>query len=205
MSAKPKRSGKSKARDANQRGNAGRRSSGADERRGETRNYHSLVLNYFRFNKNERKSCIYAGYAPSYATELFRKEEVKNLIEKMGPEFEKQLIEQTVKGRLLTQDFLDAETMNIIVNGKTHFMRGDADRVKAIEVGYKAIGDIQPTRVIASAQAGAAAGVPKGTFLQVYEAQWLIDKKRRMAEQMEKKYAGTQFAENESSVKGKEE
>src|SRR3954468_4990201 len=105
MSAKSKRKGKSKASDGKQMGNAGRGSSRAGKRRGEARNYHSLVLNYFRFNKNERKACIYAGYAPSYATELFRKQEVKNLIEKMGPEFEKQLIEQTVKGRLLTQDF----------------------------------------------------------------------------------------------------
>jgi hypothetical protein len=119
MSAKPKRNGKSKASN----GNAGGGSSRTGKLRGAARNYHSLVLNYFRFNKNERKACIYAGYAPSYATELFRKEEVKKLIEKMGPEFEQQLIEQTVKGRLLTQDFLDAETMNIIANGKTHLMR----------------------------------------------------------------------------------
>lgn len=201
MGAKPKRNGKSKASN----GNTGGGSSRTGKRRGAPRNYHSLVLNYFRFNKNERKACIYTGFAPSYATELFRKAEVKILIEKMGPEFEKQLIEQTVKGRLLTQDFLDAETMNIIVNGKTHFMRGDADRVKAIEVGYKAIGDIQPARVVANAQAGALAGVAKGTFLQVYEAQWLIDKKRRMAQQMEKKYAGALLAENESPVQGEEE
>lgn len=43
-------------------------------------------------------------------------------------------------------------------------MRGDADKVKAIEIGYKAIGDIQPTRIVANAQAGAAIGKQGQTF-----------------------------------------
>ena len=31
-----------------------------------------------------------------------------------------------------------------IANGETHKLRGDADRVKAMELGYKALGVIQP-------------------------------------------------------------
>jgi hypothetical protein len=146
------------------------------------------VLNYFACNGNERKACIETGFAPSYATELFRKQQVKDLIEKLRPEFEKELIQKVIKERQLSRDFLDLNLMNVIANGETHLMRGDADKVKAIEIGYKAIGDIQPTRIVANAQAGAAVCGQGQTFLQVYKSAWLIKKEEEMARKCEQEY-----------------
>lgn len=65
------------------------------------------MLNYFVCNGNERKACIETGFAPSYATELFRKQQVKDLIEKLRPEFEKELIQKVITERQLSRDFLD--------------------------------------------------------------------------------------------------
>ena len=95
-----------------------------------------------------------------------------------------------VKQRLLTREFLDAQLMHLIANGETHQTRGDADIVKAIEIGYKAIGDIQPVRVVANAQAAAPAVVPKpATIYEVYKSQWLIEKEAKMRNEREKEMA----------------
>ena len=146
------------------------------------RSYYVLALKYIEFNGNERRACIEAGFAPSYATELFRNEKVKALIEQLRPKYEKELIRQMVEQRLLTRDFLDLHLMHIIANGETHHTRGDADRVKGIEIGYKALGVIQPVRVVANAQAVALAGAPKPTTMyEVYKSRWLIGERRKDA------------------------
>jgi len=95
-----------------------------------------------------------------------------------------------VKERLLTRDFLDLQLMHRIANGEAHQTRGDADRVKAIEIGYKAIGDIQPVRVVANAQAAVLAGAPKPTTMyEVYKSRWLMEKEEKMRQQCEKEMA----------------
>jgi hypothetical protein len=77
--------------------------------------------------------------------------------------------------------------MHIIANGETHHTRGDADRVKGIEIGYKALGIIQPVRVVANVQPVALTGAPKPTIMyEVYKSRWLLEKEEKMRQQCEK-------------------
>jgi hypothetical protein len=68
-------------------------------------------------------------------------------------------------------------------------MRGDSDRVKAIEVAYKRLGLIEPQKIINNNQANALAAAGNGaTFYEVYKSRWLIEKEERMRQQLEKEH-----------------
>jgi hypothetical protein len=75
-----------------------------------------------------------------------------------------------------------------IANGETHKLRGDADRVKVMELGYKALGIIQPSRVITQANA-TVVPLQGQTVFEVYKSKWLRDKEAAMADCLEDQYA----------------
>lgn len=60
--------------------------------------------------------------------------------------------------------------------------------MKAIEIGYKAMGAIQPNRVVA--QASAMVAPPQGqTVFEIYKSKWLRDKEAAMSDYPEDQYA----------------
>jgi hypothetical protein len=67
------------------------------------------------------------------------------------------VIDATVEKFALTREFLDTELAVRLSEAKTHKFRGDADIMKGIEIGYKAIGAIVQNSVSVNAQAGAEA------------------------------------------------
>ena len=105
-------------------------------------------------------------------------------LQEMAERREEQLAEKTF---LIEREFLDVHLAHQIANGETHKTRGDADRVKAIELGYKALGVIQSSRVIA--QASATLVSPQGeTVFEVYKSKWLRDKESAMAAHLEEQH-----------------
>ena len=90
----------------------------------------------------------------------------------------------------INREFLDSNLAHLIVNGETHAVRGDADKVKAIEVGYRTLGMIQPSQVVNQAVASTAGTIPvqERTMRQVYKSKWLVDREAAMSTQLEQEY-----------------
>ena len=132
-------------------------------------------------------AAVYAGYHPASGYRLLENLAVMGQIQKlqeMAERREEQLAEKTF---LIEREFLDVHLAHQIANGETHKTRGDADRVKAIELGYKALGVIQSSRVIA--QASATLVSPQGeTVFEVYKSKWLRDKESAMAAHLEEQH-----------------
>lgn len=138
-------------------------------------------------------ACIAAGITPLSARYVFSLPLLQELIAELRPEVEKRTKEKAiaegVKKFEMTADFVDMHVSHIIANGKTHFMRGDSDRVKACEVAYKRLGLIEAAKIVNNNQANAQAIAQGKTLKEVYKSRWLIEKEQRLATQFEKEHA----------------
>lgn len=97
--------------------------------------------------------------------------------------------------RLLRTEFIDSRYIKVLRN-VTDKKKVDPFKVgKLFEVGYKAVGAIQPTQVNNQANAQAAAALlPNGQqAMDVYEAKWLTRRKMKWDEQLEAKHAQPQL------------
>jgi hypothetical protein len=129
-------------------------------------------------------AAIYAGYHPASGYRLLENPSIKDQIQRLHENAERRE-EQLAEGTFAIQrEFLDVHLAHQIANGGTHKTRGDADRVKAIEIGYKTLGVIQSNRVVA--QASATVVSPQGqTVFEIYKSRWLIEKEAAMAARLE--------------------
>ena len=99
-------------------------------------------------------AAVYAGYHPASGYRLLENPAIKGQIQKLKEVAERREEQLAEKAFFIEREFLDAHLAHQIANGETHKTRGDADRVKAIEIGYKALGVIQSNRAAAQASAG---------------------------------------------------
>jgi hypothetical protein len=148
-----------------------------------TEQQHAFCSAYLR-NGSATGAAVYAGYHPASGYRLLENPSIKAQIQKLHENAERRE-EQLAEGTFAIQrEFLDVHLAHQIANGGTHKTRGDADRVKAIEIGYKALGVIQSNRVVA--QASATVVSPQGqTVFEIYKSRWLLEKEAAMAARLE--------------------
>lgn len=139
-----------------------------------------------KFQKSDRAAAIAAGFSPQSVYGLITNPRVQERMKVIDEKFIDKLAEKAAERFVLDVETIDVTMLHILVNGPTHFMRGDSDRVKAGETLYKRLHLIEPTKIEAKATAGAVA--QGNNMMEVYESQWLTEKKRQMAEQLEKKH-----------------
>jgi hypothetical protein len=148
-----------------------------------TEQQHAFCSAYLR-NGSATGAAVYAGYHPASGYRLLENPSIKAQIQKLHENAERREEQLAEKTFAIEREFLDVHLAHQIANGGTHKTRGDADRVKAIEIGYKALGVIQPNRVVA--QAGAIAMPPQGQkMLHFYKSKWLLEKEAAMAARLE--------------------
>jgi hypothetical protein len=72
----------------------------------------------------------------------------------------------------------------------SHKYRGSADRVKAIEVGYKKLGLIESASKVTvnNKQQQAMLMKTNGTFYDVYKSKWLLKKEAEMEKRAQEEY-----------------
>jgi len=129
-------------------------------------------------------AAVYAGYHPASGYRLLENPAIQGQIQKLKEVAEWREEQLAEKAFLIEREFLDVHLAHQIANGETHKTRGDADRVKAIEIGYQALGVIQSNRVVA--QASATVVSPQGkTVFEIYKSKWLLDKEAAMAARLE--------------------
>jgi len=136
-----------------------------------------------KLKTSARAAAIAAGYAPTSAMTLIAHPRFEERMKAVEDKLLTTLVERGIEQYELDVSAVDAEMMNILVNGKHHFVRGDADRVKAGETIYRRLKLIEPMTVTASANAAAKA--QGTTVFEVYKSQWQIDKERQMAARLE--------------------
>lgn len=91
----------------------------------------------------------------------------------------------SAKRVVLDRSHLDERLLRGLDKHRTHKTRGDMDYYGGIEIGYKSLQLIEAPKVINSATAGAQAGQ---TAFEVYEPQWLRDKKADWDRQLADKH-----------------
>jgi hypothetical protein len=136
-----------------------------------------------KLNTSARAAAIAAGYSPTSAMTLIAHPRFEERMKAVEDKLLATLVEKSIDKYELDISAVDAEMMNILVNGKHHFVRGDADRVKAGETIYRRLKLIEPMTI--SATANAAAKAQGNTVFEVYKSQWQIDKEKRMTERIE--------------------
>ena len=151
-----------------------------------TEQQHAFCSAYLRIG-SATGAAVYAGYHPGSGYRLLENPAIKGQIQKLQELAERREEHLAEKTFLIEREFLDVHLAHQIANGATHKVRGDADRVKAMELGYKALGVIQPNRVVA--QASAIAMPPQGQkVFEIYKSRWLIEKEAAMSAHLEEQY-----------------
>ena len=148
-----------------------------------TEQQHAFCSAYLRIG-SASGAAVYAGYHPGSGYRLAENPPIKAQIQKLQEQAERREEQLAEKKFLIEREFLDVHLAHQIANGETHKLRGDADRVKAMELGYKALGVIQPNRVVA--HANAVVLPPQGqNMLDIYKSKWLREKEAAMAAYLE--------------------
>src|SRR5258706_6553389 len=101
-------------------------------------------------------AAVYAGYHPASGYRLLENPAIKVQIKKLQGQAELREEQLAENSFAIEREFLDVHLAHQIANGETHKLRGDADRVKAIEVGYRVLGIIESNRLVAQASATVA-------------------------------------------------
>jgi len=148
-----------------------------------TEQQHAFCSAYVRIG-SACGAAVYAGYHPASGYRLLENPSIKTQIQKLQQQAERREEQFAEKKFAIEREFLDVHLAHQIANGETHKLRGDADRVKAMELGYKALGIIQSSRVVA--QANAVLLPPQGqNMLDIYKSKWLREKEAAMAAYLE--------------------
>lgn len=106
-----------------------------------------------------------------YTVEL--RQPIRDMIDKMKSEYVQAIIDRTKRQTEELSTFVHGEFRHRMRTMVTHEVRGDADVVKALEVGFKAIGSIQPQQTINNATAGSSATASAGIFAKrLYLPDW---------------------------------
>lgn len=135
--------------------------------------------------KSVGKASETIGKTATWGWDAMKHPEFLETYEAIATKLTDKIIEKTAKKFVMSREYID-ERMKVKMDAHlTHERLGDLDFAKMAEVAYKSIGAIQPAKVVASANAGAVAGV---NAMQVYESQWLIQKRQEMSAQLEQKY-----------------
>ena len=141
MSAETKRTGKATSKSTTAK--PGSKKKPRRKKSATLADYRRLAVEYVLTDGNKTQSCINAGFSPHCRYYLFSLEVVRNMIDEIrnDPGFIKGVFakvdQKAIDDFKLSRGFLDSNLAHIIVNGSTHFMRGDADRVKAIRLHWR--------------------------------------------------------------------
>jgi hypothetical protein len=130
-------------------------------------------------------AAVYSGYHPASGYRVLENSAIQAQIQKLQEQAERREEQLAEKTFAIEREFLDVHLAHQITNGATHKVRGDADRVKAMELGYKALGVIQSNRIVAQASA-TVVSPPGKTVFEIYKSKWLLDKEAAMAARLEK-------------------
>lgn len=131
------------------------------------------------------KAARETGMSESTGWSWNRDPNVNARIEELRPLIAEEIREQEVEKFLLDIEHFDKETTRVASMQTPHKLRGFADKVQAIELGYRRMKAIQPkTSVSATATAGAVV-VAGATMGAVYKSRWLLEKEEKMRLQLE--------------------
>ena len=142
---------------------------------------------YFVLTGNVRQSSIQAGFSPWYGYELLKLPRLRSVLQELKQRKKEEAWDAAKARIVVTREFLDQQFMQRLVNMQTHERTGDLAIVKMFETGYKRTGDIQPSRIVQRQSQGQVAPIGPNAF-QVYEAQWLREKKARWSAELEAKH-----------------
>ena len=144
----------------------------------------------YRATGSAERAAVAAGYRPSYAYELLHKPEVKERLRDIREKVADETAKLIAKRSVITEDFLDTHLADVIRHGGGHPHRGEADRLKGIETGYKKL------KLIGSSNQPIAQGDQpvRGTIYEIYKAKWLRDKEAELYKKYEEEYAAGQLA-----------
>ncbi len=147
---------------------------------------HAFCSAYIRLG-SASGAARYAAHHPGSGYRLLENPSIQAQIRKLQQQAERREERLAERTFAIEREFLDVHLAHQIANGETHKLRGDADRVKAIAIGYKALGAIQPSRVVA--QASTAVVPPQAqTVFEIYKSKWLLEKEAAMSAHLEEQY-----------------
>jgi hypothetical protein len=137
-----------------------------------------------------REATRWAGFPHKYdAHHLERQELVKEKIEEFRKQYEEAGVEHVEHLRATLREFGVGELIHRARTVKTHKIRGDDAIVRLIQIAVKAGGLLpEATKISVSAQAAAAAMAKPATAIEVYEAEWMAERKAGMSKRLEQKY-----------------
>ena len=142
---------------------------------------------YYVLTGNVRQSAIQAGFSPWYGYQLLKLPRLKSVLKELEQRKKEEAWDAAKAQVVVTREFLDQQFMQRLVNMQTHERTGDLAIVKMFETGYKRTGDIQPSKIVQQQAQGQVATVGQNAF-EVYEAQWLREKKARWSTELEAKH-----------------
>ncbi len=144
-----------------------------------------------------------AGMSASSAFYLLADPRIQKRLEKVDGEIRFEAMKAAMRKFTLSEEFLDEQLSQVAADATPHKFRGSADRVKAIEVGYKKLGLIESaSKVTVNNKQQQMLMKTNGTFYDVYKAKWLVEKESEMAKRALKEYDQSRIVAREKDNPG---
>jgi len=150
---------------------------------------------HYKLIGNAKQAAIAAGMSASSAFYLLADPRIQKRLEEVDREMLSQAVKMAEQKFAISEEFLDEQLSEIAADATSHKYRGSADRVKAIEVGYKKLGLIESgSKVTVNNKQQQLRIQTNGTFYDVYKSKWLLEKEAEMAKRAQKEYDQSRIA-----------
>jgi hypothetical protein len=144
---------------------------------------------HYHLTGSAERAAVEAGYRPSYGYELLHKPEAQQRLREIREKFVDESTKLIAQRQMITLEFLDAHLVDVIRNGGGHPRRGEADRLKGIEIGLKMRNLIgSPDHMIAQSNPSGA------TTKMMYRSKWIIERDERLKKECDEEFAAAQRA-----------